>query len=273
MAQTLSEASEPLNVLWYGDGGMGKTTHLASMAHLGRVLLINAESGVKGSALKRRGIPIENIEIYPGPGEELSYAGIEEQWFRVREDLNKDPESWAGVGWDSITEIQQTLKDKEVAAAVVRATRKGLERSPFVVDQDNWRSINEQCRGLIRKFRDLPCHFGMTALQRREQDGDGTVVYLPSVTPGIQGDLIGWVDLVCHCSVEVLAGEEEYRGLFRPHGKYRGKDRFNITPKWIVDPTFDRVLEYVEGELTLDTDDVMELARDRAERDRAALAA
>lgn len=276
MPTNLTEEEEPLNVLYYGDGGMGKTTHLMSMAHLApagsKLWVASAESGVKGGALKRRGIPIDRVEKYPDPtdpDESISADNLESEWLRVREALHEDPTSYIGAGWDSITEIQQALKDRDVLESVAKANRLGRERSRYVVDQDNWRTVNEQCRQLIRKYRDLPCHFACTALQRREQDGDGVVVYQPGVTPGLQGDLVGWMDIIVHCSLAIVDGEEEFRGLLRPHGKYRGKDRFNVTPKWIVDPTFDRVHAYVFGGLTVEEDEVMQLAMERAARETA----
>lgn len=248
---------------------MGKTTNLMAMARLGKILVVNAESGIKARALREHGIPVENIEVFPDPDdpdEELTYDGLEALWMRIREELNEDSKAWVGTGWDSITEIQQTMKDLEVKRAVAKAARRGLDRDPFVVDQDNWRTINEQCRSLIRKFRDLPCHFGATALQRREQDPDGQVVYMPAVTPGLQNDLIGWFDVICHCSVTIVDGEEEYRGLFKPHTKFRGKDRFKVLPKWLVAPQFDRIKAYLDDEMTLDDDPVMAEARERFER-------
>ncbi len=267
MPQNLTDVREPVNALYYGDGGTGKTTALASMANLGKVLLVNSESGIKAKALRQRGVEVENIEVFPGPGEELTFAGLEEQWLRIREELNEDPDAYAGVGWDSVTEIQQALKDTEVQGAVSRANKAGRDRSPWIVDQDNWRAVNEQCRQLIRKYRDLPCHFGLTALTRREQDNDGAVVYLPSVTPGLQNDLLGWMDVVCVTQVALVGDEqeEEFRGLFRPHSKWRGKDRLNALPKWLVDPTFDRVASYVDDELDVEGDPVMQEARKRAE--------
>lgn len=269
MTKSLEDVIEPVNCLWYGDGGMGKTTNLMAMAKLGKVLVVNAESGIKARALREHGIPIANIEIFPDPDdptEELTFEGLEALWLRIREELNDDPTSWVGTGWDSVTEIQQKMKDIEVVRSVAKANRRGMERDPFVVDQDNWRTINEQCRSLIRRFRDLPCHFGATALSRREQDSDGTVVYMPAVTPGLQNDLIGWFDIICHCSVAIVGEdqEEEYRGLFKPHTKFRGKDRFKILPKWLVDPQFDRVIQYVDGGITIDKDPVMKEAKKRA---------
>lgn len=264
MAQPLTDAREPINVLYYGDGGTGKTTALASMANLGPTLIINAESGVKARPLARQGVDISNIEVFPAPGEEISFDSLEAEWLRIREALNKDPDAYAGVVWDSITEIYKALLDKVVAGAVVKADRAGRERDRFFIDRADYGVMTEQVRSLVRKYRDLPCHFGVSALARREQDDDGSVTYQPAITPALQNDLVGWVDTVCVTSVALVGQEEEYRGLFRPHNKYRGKDRLGALPKWLVDPSFDRIHQYVEGELEAGTDEVMAAARERA---------
>lgn len=271
----LSEDDEPVNVLYYGDGGSGKTTDIATMALGGNLWLANAESGVKASALRRVGgdlgidIPVSNIEIFPGEEDEyISFDGIESEWKRIREELHKDPTAYYGVGWDSITEIQQAMKDLEMKRGLMKANRRGVERDPFTMDQDNWRTVNEQCRNLIRKFRSLPCHFCASALQRREQDNDGAVVYMPAVTPGLQNDVIGWFDVVCHTETIIVGGEEIYMGLLRNYGKFRGKDRFKATPRRLVNPTHERIVAYVRGDLTVDTDEQMQDLKERMAREQ-----
>lgn len=266
MPQLLIDSVEPVNALYYGDGGTGKTTHMVAMANLGPILVINAESGVKARALRKRGIDISNVEVYPGPGEELTFDGLESEWLRIREELNKDPSAYAGVVWDSITEIHKFLLDDIVKKAVVRAERAGKERDRHFIALEDYGVMTEQVRNLMRKYRDLPCHFAVSALSHRDQDDGGAVTYQPAITPKLRNDLVGWMDVVCHTSVAVVEGEEEYRGLFRPHGRFRGKDRLNSLPKWLVDPTFDRVLAYVEEELDVDTDPVMQAAKERAIR-------
>lgn len=264
MPITLTEESEPLNILYYGDGGSGKTTDLMTWASLGKIWVANAESGVKARALKRAAaemgieIPTGNIELFPGPDEELSYDGLEAEWKRIREELHKDPQAYVATNWDSVTEIQQAMKDNEVARSLAKANRMGQARDPFVVDQDNWRTVNEQCRSLIRKFRDLPCHFGASALQRREQDSNSRVAYMPGVTPGLQNDLIGWVDVLCHTEEIYVANQLFYMGGFTNEGMFRGKDRFHALPRKLVNPTATRVHAYIEGDLTVESDDEMQ---------------
>lgn len=270
MPTKLTEMKEPVNTLYCGDGGTGKTTALASMANLGPVVAVNAEQGIKATALKKHGIDVKNISVFPGPKETLNVEGLTELWLKLREALHKDPDAIAGVFWDPVSEIQQIFVEALAAESVEKAERSGRERSPWVKDQDNWTTTNAQMRDLIRKFRDLPCHFGMSApLRRMVDEEDSKVSYMPSVSPGLQNDLFGWMDMVCVTSTAEINGEEEFRGLFRPHGKYKGKDRFNVIPKWLVNPTFDRLVAYQEGDIDADSDPVMVEAKERAKAQQA----
>lgn len=271
MPQPLTDVKETANVLFYGDGGTGKSTALAHMANLGKVWVANAESGFKARALRQFGIPIENIEVFPGEGETISFDSLEREWLRIRDALNDDPDSYAGTIWDSATEIHQVLLGNAAKKGYEKAAKQGKDREASFVALEDYGIMTNQMRSLVRRFRDLPCHFGISALAKREQDDDSEVTYVPQVTAKLGVDMIGWVDIVCVTQTYEYAdgGELEYRGLFRPAGKWRGKDRFKMMPKGIVDPTFDRIVKYIDGELTVDEDPIMIAAKERLEANRS----
>lgn len=259
MGIPLTEVKEPLSVLYYGDGGTGKTTHLCHMAKLGPVLVFNAEQGLKRKALERNGVDVGNIEVYDG---EYTYKAVEAEWRRLLTALEKDPDTYAGIVWDSVTEITKKLLDDIVAKAYAKAERQGKDREETFVALEDYGVMSEQVRKLMRKYRDLPCHFGVSALERRDVDkNDSRVVYRPAVTPALISDLYGWFDIVIHTTVESF-GDEQYCGLTKPLGKYRGKDRYKILPKTLVDPTFDRVALYVDETLEVASDPVMQRAQE-----------
>lgn len=266
MPQLLTDVRETANVLYYGDGGTGKSTNMAHMAKLGKVWGANAESGFKARALKQFDIPVENIEVFPGDDETLSFETLEAEWLRIREALDEDPTSYVGTMMDSATEIHQVLVADAAKRGYAKAQRQGKERDPQFIALEDYGIMTSQMRSLIRRLRDLPCHFAISALAKREQDDDSEVTYVPQITAKLQTDLIGWVDIVCVTQVQAYddGGEDEYRGLFRPVGKWRGKDRFKMLPKGIVDPTFDRIVQYIDGELTVDDDPIMIAAKERA---------
>lgn len=261
MGKALTDLIEPLNILWYGDAGTGKTTDLANMANVGVVedgppsplIAMNAESGFKARALARRDIAVGNIEVYDG---DYTYEGLLKEWKRLKGLLGKDPNAIVGVGWDSITEIYKAVLEDVVGVQQAKDVLKGKEHDNTQLQ--DYGIMTDQIRSLVRKYRDLDCHFGCTALAKREVDQeDGKTAYLPDVTKGLVSNLYGWFDIVCYTWVDEAG---QYWGRFNPAGKYRAKDRMNIMPSVLADPTFERILDYVEEEMTVEDDQIQQAA-------------
>jgi hypothetical protein len=257
---SLDETDEYLNILLFGREGSGKTTAAVSLANLGygQVLVVNAEGGLKKNTLKRHGIDTSRIQVWPPQGTPISHAGLDEVYRQIKADLAQDPKSWAGVVFDSATEVVQALVDFVATDRIAKAEKKGInidQIDQFFTDRSDYGTMSKMFRDILRKFRDLPCHFIVTALERRDVDEDtGKVQYGPAVTPGVQTDLLGYVDLVLACSAADDSEGKPFRALTRSSGKYRGKDRLNILPKVLVNPTVARILDYENGTLTEDTD-------------------
>lgn len=257
--------NEPLHVLFYGDGGTGKTSHLCSLANLGRILVVNAETGVKRRALQRLGIAVDNIDIFPVGDEEITYESLEREWLRVREALHEDPTAYVGFIWDSATQVYNVLLEHAKTAGEKWEERTGKKRDP----RNDYGDANDQLRKLLRKAMDLPCHFGASALVRRDQDdNDGAVTYRPSIPPGLLKDALGWFDLVGYTTMVAVGEDEQYCGLFRPLGKFLGKDREGVMPRTLVSPSFDRVISYAEESLTAETDPIMQAAQKQREEQK-----
>lgn len=251
---------EQANVLFYGDPGSAKTTNLATLANLGRTVHIDAESGVKPAAMRKRGIDLSNLEIYPdrNAGEAMTFDGLDDLYWEIKAELDEDPDAYSGIMWDSGTETAKLLLEGVVSDAVAKADRKGMERDPFFIDRGDWGVMTEQMRQLIRRYRDLPCHLGISALVRRDQDDDGKVKYGPALSPALQSDLMGYVDIVCRCFTLEVPGWGEHGEMFlgrvRAGGKFECKDRFDVLPTTMVEPTMERIIQYINGELDAESD-------------------
>lgn len=259
----LEETIDYLNILNYGREGGGKTTNAARMANAadaqgvpknkGKILVVNAEGGLKIRALKRRGVNTDRIVVWPDPRkhQRATHAGLDQIFRNVRSDLIKDPESWYGVCFDSVSEIHVAILDSVQAKRVKKIADQGKDVDPDFVDLSDYGTMSKLFRDILRKFRDLPCHFVCTALERRDIDKDtGKPQYGPAVTPGLQSDLLGYVDFVLMCKAEDEDGP--YRALTRANSRYRAKDRFDVLPKVMVDPYFDRIVAYVMGEMDME---------------------
>lgn len=252
--QTADQLKELAKVGIYGLPGGGKTTDLAAMARLGRVLFISAESGIKPKALGSLDIPTEMIEVH----DDISYESLDALYWELKAEFEEDPDAYVGLAWDSITETQKLMLEALVDVGKAKADRKGMEREGFQPFRDEYGEVTEQLRRLIRRFRDLPCHVAIAALERRDQDDDGSVKYGPAITPAIQNDLVGYLDILCHVTVQVAPGWNEFGeafiGEFRRGGKYGVKDRFKVMPPRLINPTMDRIIAYVDGDITLEKD-------------------
>lgn len=255
---TLDDTVDKLNALFYGREGSYKTTGAATMANLpdkGRVLFINAEGGLKKAPLQKRGVDTSRIVVFPDPKKKqrVTHKNLDALYRKVKADLEKDPDSWVGVVIDSATEVHTALLDLVQSKRVRTLQNKGADVDEDFVDISDYGTMTKMFRDLLRKFRDLDCHFVVTALERRDVDKDtGKPQYGPAVTPGLQTDLLGYVDFVLMFKAEDEDGPG--RALTRANSRYRAKDRFDVLPRVLANPTFERIMGYVDGTITEEND-------------------
>lgn len=280
---TLDDADEWISLLYYGREGTIKTTSALQMTRVdrpGKVLLINAEGGAKKTALAKHGVDTSRVVTWPAPGKRVTFDGLEALFYRLAADLDKDPKSWLGVIWDSGTEIVQTVLDQVVEAVIAEqqeiiAKTRGRAgnvtvRDRFDNDRDDYRKMSNMVRSLVRKYRYLPCHFVMTALVR--EDGGDTkgkrAVYGPKFTPALADDILGYMDQVLYCKSTRNKGKPVYYATTVQADDDRAKDRYDALPRELVEPGFDRVLAYIEGDLVAEDDSVQDKMPGGAAADR-----
>lgn len=239
------EMDEHVNALYYGEGGSGKSTGAASLARLGRIIYVNAESGIKSKPLRRLGVPTENIMLYTVS----TYKELDNLYWQVKAMLDSNPGSVVGVVFDSMTEIQKKLMEEIMGARHAKHTSAGMVSDEFSAERDEYGRMTEQVRRISRRFRDLPCHVVFVCLAKREIDSDGAF-YRPMLTPAFASDLVGYVDVVLY-TVQQPGEKDDFSrfvGVSRPVGQARGKDRFGALPAIMPNPTMDRVVDYVNSE-------------------------
>lgn len=267
---TMANATELIRAMWTGDPGKGKTYDMAHMAKLGHVIYLDAERRLKPGVLRRAGIPLDNIEPrLCTEAEPVTYTNLQALALEMQGRL-ADGEPIVGMCWDSAVETARLLLGQLVDQQVVRAERQGKERDSWKTFQEDYGDLTEQMRRVIRKFRDLPIHLAIAASSKRDQDEEGAVRVSPALTPAVLRDYLGYMDLVIHKRVETVNGEDEYSGLTRPTGRFEAKDAFGVMPRVLVNPTFDRVLGYVNGTLDRDSDPLQIRAREARKQAEAA---
>lgn len=247
----LHEVETHLNALYYGEPGTGKTTAALGMAKYGKVLLIDAEGGAQPKALAARGVDISNVEIWPPSPSDLSFDSLEALYVDLMNALEEDPDAYYGLVIDSFTELARRLLDKQLDVAREKAERLGKNREAFQIDLADHGVVSSQMRTLLRRFRDLNLHLVLTALERRDVDENTAEVnYGPALGPAIANDTMGLVDLVVYFNIEEIGGRDWYIGNTVRRNRRKAKDRFGVLPPRMVDPSSDRLIDYVSGELT-----------------------
>lgn len=278
LGATLGDMTTFVTCLEWGPEGTGKTTSALRMTQIPeaieknlRVMLIDAEGGAKVQALRQRGVDVSRVEVWPrpedgGPGA-LSFEGL----FDLAEELAKRHEEFIGWVWDSGGEITKRLLDQVTADAREKDERLGKARGRFQVNLEDHGVASSMLRELLRKYRDLPMHGVITALERRDTDNDtGRVRYGPAMSPAMANDTAGLVDVVMFMEIEEVNGESVRTGKTTPTRIRRAKDRFGVLPAKMPDPYMDRIVAYVNGDLTRDNDPVRARIKELAQAAAAA---
>lgn len=258
--QMLDDVLDTLNVLYVGPQGHGKTTAMAMLSHLGRVVYIDMEGGLKKVALKRLGVRTDNIERYVP----RSYDEFEGLYWDCAERLAQDPMAITGICIDSVTDQQEKFLETSVIDRVAKEASKPITKqnpevlNPHWTSRDDYGIWTNQARKLTRKFRDLPTNVAFGTLERREVSSAG-VKLVPQLTQAYRTSVLGYVDIVAHMVTaenpySPNADGIEYLGIMRGVGMFSGKDRFGLTPRVLANPSMDRLIAIIYGELDLDND-------------------
>jgi hypothetical protein len=259
---TLEDEHEWVRALYYGPFGSGKTTDLAHMAKLGETLYLRPDRGLKARPLKALGVPTDRIQ----PIDTLDPEVLQKMAWEWAEVLQEQPGAFAGICLDTATEFVKRRIEVQVDRGWDKYQRTMAKRHEeadeglrYATDRDYYNTVSQEVRRLVRKWVDLPCHLAIACQTRRDVDeNDGEVQYGPDVNPALQGDLMGYSDLV----IRTEEAGDFHLGHPRKAGKWAGKDRLNALPKILVTPTFDRVVGYVRGELDTTTDPIQESYRE-----------
>lgn len=242
--ESLSERKKTLNVLIYGEPGVGKTTFASTAPR--PILWLEAEGGTHSIA------DTEGIDI-------VKVGGLE-TYRDVLKYLYANPDAYKTVVLDSITETQAAML-KEIMQNVVSDD---YSRNEFMPQFAEWGQVTGVMREIARAFRDLPMHTVITALTREDKDElTGKTRVKPRMTPALAEEIPAYMDACLFMyAATPQAGEADANGiksdedgvtvvrnvLLQPTGKYTAKVRApqgRDVPDFITDPTFDQIADIV----------------------------
>lgn len=264
----LASRREFVKAVLYGREGTGKSTAAAQASKLGRVLFVDSEGGLKMDALTRLGANPDNILVWPADRQPITATTLEDLHRHLLAAFDDDPEYVTTIVFDSLTEIHHLLREQ---ATEYRVKTSRVELDPDYIDRNDYGRMTNQLRKLVRRFRDLPCNVVFLALERDAEEDDGRKEYRPALTAALCTDVLGYADVVGRFG----SADGSFRARFQGNERIRAKDRYGKLPEVLHQPGLDRVVAWINGELTEDSDPVQQEMRGvdaerKAEADRKA---
>jgi hypothetical protein len=230
-----------INVLVYGDSGVGKTVFAGSsqlVPEMTPVLLIDIEGGA-----------LSLTHTYP----EVDVVRVQ-TWDEMQglyNELHAERHKYKTVILDSLTEIQK-FSMYNIMKEVVDDNP---ERDPDIAGMREWGKNIEQMRRYVRAFRDLPINTIFTALAREDKDNRGQITKKPSLSGKLAGEVAAFLDIVLYYYVKnVKQGDEVVRQrlmLTSATDTTTAKDRTGKLPLILESPTMSDIYSAVIGHQTI----------------------
>ena len=216
-AQPVSEVANSVNMLLYGDSGVGKTVFAGSGRDSGKNdLIIDIEGGTLSAARSK-----SKANVLP--------AYDYDSFLDIVEAIEEDPDRFEWVIVDSLTKLQDIIWNKIMSEAVA----KNPSRSPYKRELQEWGEAQSRLKDLVERLKNSDANVLFIALADSELDEDGNTVRVPAVH-GSKGKVQAWVsaqmDVVAY--IRVLSNDGgSFRAIhFNKTPEFYAKDRLRLYP-------------------------------------------
>jgi phage nucleotide-binding protein len=226
---------EFLNILLYGDPGVGKTYLCGTAVEHDKtnpVLLIDIEGGTL--TVRDRKIDVVSARTL------VDVQKIVNKLITAGEDMY-----YKTVVLDSLTELQK------LDMRYIMKQAKANAKNPDSVDVDvpsqrEWGKSLEHTRSIVRAFRDLPCNTIITALAHQQMDDSGSVTGIfPSLPGKARNEIPGFMDVVGYYHVRQAGQTLIRRVQFAKTSRVQAKDRTGLLGDAVDDPSFPQLFDMI----------------------------
>jgi hypothetical protein len=235
--EDLADFNESINILVYGDSGVGKTPFVGGAPN---AVFLSTEKG--SISAKRFGSTAKLIRATSWERVEAAIDLLE---------ANDDPDitdiTWVIV--DSVTKMQQLLLRHLLKINVEEERNKADIDIPQVQDHQKWQNMFKR---FVDRLIDLDKNvvFVATAMHKEDPEGDDLVL------PDIQGKDYAIAQYLCaqmdavYClktATDKKTDEPEWWLITKSRPPYFGKDRYNALPPIVRAPLMAEVIEAIEN--------------------------
>lgn len=217
-AQPVSEVSNSVNVLLYGDSGVGKTVFAGSGRELGKNdLIIDVEGGTISAARSNSKANAIHVKNY-------------DEFLSVISAIEDEPDRFEWVVVDSLTRLQDLIWEKIVGEAVDR----NPSRSPYKRELQEYGEAQARLKEVVERLNGSDANILWTALADTEVDEDGNNTRIPAIHGG-QGKISAWVsaqmDIVAFLRIVRKDDKVARAFYFGKTPEFYAKDRVQVFKK------------------------------------------
>lgn len=233
---SVSEVPPFINMLVYGDPGVGKTVLAGSASEveaLSPVIYVDVEGGTLSLRERYPDVHVVRVKSFNDFG-------------KLFEELRRGQHGYKTVVLDSITEIQKF----GMYEVMKRALDNDPDRDPDLPGIGEWGKNTEQMRRTIRAFRDLPMNTIFLGLAATDQDKKGNRLTKPALSAKLASEVAGFLDVVCYMYKKTDKDTDEVKRLLLTDGtdEYIAKDRTDKLPPILEAPTMKTIHQIMFGD-------------------------
>lgn len=232
--QSPDEISPYLNILIYGQPGVGKTFFAGTAEDselTSPTIFLDVEGGT--TTLRKR----KNLDV-------VRIRSTEELVATHKMLLEQNDNHYKTVVIDSLTELQKL----DMHGIMKELVSRRPDLDPDVPSQREWGKSIEHMRRITRAYRDLPMNTIFTCLVVIDKDDSGTVTYAPSLPGKLKMEISGFVDVVGYLTTATENDETVRRLQFAATKKVIAKDRTASLGDVVDNPTIPMLWEMMHND-------------------------
>lgn len=226
---------ESINMLIYGDSGVGKTVLCGTGE---KSLILGLESGVISAGRQR-----STADLWPVK----SWQDVEDCFLYLQGGGHSDYK-WVHI--DSLTDMQEKLL-RHILDSAMEDNKSRDPDIPAIQDHQKWQNMLKR---FVNGFNDLPLNVHYTALEMRRENEEAEDIVLPLILGKdyqISQTICGKMHVVGRMSKKVVGSGDDRktqrRIQFEQIPPYFAKDRFDCLPRYLANPTIPKIQDLIDA--------------------------